>query len=283
MRARRRERPGADLRGRSRPRARRGLPGTGDRVFATARLHGGWRSGQRPPAILCSLATDCARSAGGPQGRRPVRIVADTLACRRSRPARLRGRVVRALRGRGADRHRARTAPASRRCSPILAGRLRAAVGTVAVSGMGRGARLPGVRPLRRAPRRPEGRRSRRRRTSPSRKLLLGDAGARAARRPGGARPGSRRRRCRSPGCRPASAGGVALARLLVARRPLWLLDEPTAALDRRAQEAVTALIARPSGGGWARDRGDAPAARARGAAGTAARVLRMTRGLSSP
>jgi heme exporter protein A len=35
----------------------------------------------------------------------------------------------------------------------------------------------------------------------------------------------------------------VALARLLVARRPLWLLDEPTAALDVPAQERLIALM----------------------------------------
>jgi heme exporter protein A len=35
----------------------------------------------------------------------------------------------------------------------------------------------------------------------------------------------------------------VALARLIVARRPLWLLDEPTAALDAAAQETLFALM----------------------------------------
>jgi heme exporter protein A len=35
----------------------------------------------------------------------------------------------------------------------------------------------------------------------------------------------------------------VALARLLVARRPLWLLDEPTAALDAAAQDLLTGLM----------------------------------------
>ena len=35
----------------------------------------------------------------------------------------------------------------------------------------------------------------------------------------------------------------VALARLLVARRPLWLLDEPAAALDAAAQKTLEALI----------------------------------------
>lgn len=35
----------------------------------------------------------------------------------------------------------------------------------------------------------------------------------------------------------------VALARLLVARRPVWLLDEPTSALDTAAQATVAGLI----------------------------------------
>jgi heme exporter protein A len=35
----------------------------------------------------------------------------------------------------------------------------------------------------------------------------------------------------------------VALARLLVARRPLWLLDEPTSALDAAAQEILFGLM----------------------------------------
>jgi heme exporter protein A len=34
----------------------------------------------------------------------------------------------------------------------------------------------------------------------------------------------------------------LALARLIVARRPLWLLDEPTTALDANAQSRVSAL-----------------------------------------
>jgi heme exporter protein A len=37
----------------------------------------------------------------------------------------------------------------------------------------------------------------------------------------------------------------VALARLLVCRRPLWLLDEPTAALDIAAQGVLAGLMAR--------------------------------------
>ncbi len=36
----------------------------------------------------------------------------------------------------------------------------------------------------------------------------------------------------------------VALARLLVARRPLWLLDEPSTALDRAAQEMLGKIMA---------------------------------------
>jgi heme exporter protein A len=42
----------------------------------------------------------------------------------------------------------------------------------------------------------------------------------------------------------------VALARLLVARRPLWLLDEPTTALDAAAQAAFTAIAQRFMGEG---------------------------------
>jgi heme exporter protein A len=37
----------------------------------------------------------------------------------------------------------------------------------------------------------------------------------------------------------------VALARLLVAERPLWLLDEPATALDAAAQGALTAILQR--------------------------------------
>src|SRR6202034_2996901 len=43
----------------------------------------------------------------------------------------------------------------------------------------------------------------------------------------------------------------VALARLLVAQRPLWLLDEPTTALDAAAQGALAAIMrAHLKGGG---------------------------------
>jgi len=35
----------------------------------------------------------------------------------------------------------------------------------------------------------------------------------------------------------------IALARLLVARRPLWLLDEPTSALDAASQETLLGLM----------------------------------------
>lgn len=35
----------------------------------------------------------------------------------------------------------------------------------------------------------------------------------------------------------------VALARLMVAKRPLWLLDEPTTALDAAAQSALAAIM----------------------------------------
>ena len=37
----------------------------------------------------------------------------------------------------------------------------------------------------------------------------------------------------------------MALARLLVAERPLWLLDEPATALDAAAQGALTAILQR--------------------------------------
>jgi heme exporter protein A len=42
----------------------------------------------------------------------------------------------------------------------------------------------------------------------------------------------------------------VALARLLVAHRPLWLLDEPTTALDAAAQGAFAAIMRTYLGGG---------------------------------
>jgi heme exporter protein A len=35
----------------------------------------------------------------------------------------------------------------------------------------------------------------------------------------------------------------IAIARLLVTRRPLWLLDEPTAGLDRRSEDRFAALM----------------------------------------
>ena len=35
----------------------------------------------------------------------------------------------------------------------------------------------------------------------------------------------------------------LGLARLLLAERPLWLLDEPTASLDSAAQEALTGAV----------------------------------------
>ncbi|MCJ2015411.1 heme ABC exporter ATP-binding protein CcmA [Methylobacterium sp. J-076] len=42
----------------------------------------------------------------------------------------------------------------------------------------------------------------------------------------------------------------VALARLLVCARPLWLLDEPTAALDTASQEVLAGLMAEHRAGG---------------------------------
>jgi heme exporter protein A len=35
----------------------------------------------------------------------------------------------------------------------------------------------------------------------------------------------------------------IAIARLLVSHRPLWLLDEPTAGLDRRSEDRFAALM----------------------------------------
>ena len=42
----------------------------------------------------------------------------------------------------------------------------------------------------------------------------------------------------------------VAIARLLIAPRPIWLLDEPTAALDAAAEATLGRLIARHRSGG---------------------------------
>jgi heme exporter protein A len=42
----------------------------------------------------------------------------------------------------------------------------------------------------------------------------------------------------------------IAIARLLVSRRPLWLLDEPTAGLDRRSEERFSRLMAGHLGAG---------------------------------
>ena len=53
--------------------------------------------------------------------------------------------------------------------------------------------------------------------------------------------------------CRYLSAGQrrrLALARLLVSKRPLWLLDEPFAALDTSGQALVAHLMARHCGNG---------------------------------
>ena len=48
--------------------------------------------------------------------------------------------------------------------------------------------------------------------------------------------------------CRPGRSGGWVLRALLLAERPVWLLDEPTASLDGAAQEALTARRERAPG-----------------------------------
>ena len=47
-----------------------------------------------------------------------------------------------------------------------------------------------------------------------------------------------------------ASLQRLGLARLLVSQRPLWLLDEPFAALDTSGQQLVGQLMARHCGAG---------------------------------
>ncbi len=42
----------------------------------------------------------------------------------------------------------------------------------------------------------------------------------------------------------------LSIARLVAVKRPLWLLDEPTTALDRAAQERLTALMGQHLAGG---------------------------------
>jgi heme exporter protein A len=62
----------------------------------------------------------------------------------------------------------------------------------------------------------------------------------------------------------------LSLARLLTVRRPLWLLDEPTAALDAAGQELFTGLIRDHLG------RGGLVVAATHGPLGIAARELRL-------
>ena len=62
----------------------------------------------------------------------------------------------------------------------------------------------------------------------------------------------------------------VALARLLVARRPFWLLDEPAAALDTASQQMLCGLMDEH------RERGGAILAATHGPLGIAAREVRI-------
>ena len=67
--------------------------------------------------------------------------------------------------------------------------------------------------------------------------------GRAAAGRAGRGRPATRWPTCRPPTSRPASGGGCRIARLVAVQRPIWLLDEPTAALDREAQDTLAELM----------------------------------------
>ena len=91
--------------------------------------------------------------------------------------------------------------------------------------------------------------------------LLGGDAG----RRPRRLRPRPHRRPPGAAAARPASAAASALARLLLAPRRLWLLDEPTAALDADGEARLDALLAAPTAppaaSRWSRPTRRSPAA----------------------
>jgi heme exporter protein A len=81
-----------------------------------------------------------------------------------------------------------------------------------------------------------------------TRALLGGDSGATGAALPrlGLAKLATLPARMLSAGQRRR----LALARLLVAKRPLWLLDEPMSALDAEGQEAFTSIAAEHLAGG---------------------------------
>ncbi len=75
---------------------------------------------------------------------------------------------------------------------------------------------------------------------------------------------GHRIRRAAVPGAQRRRAGPVALARVLAQRAPLLLLDEPTAALDLKHQEAVLRAVP-GAGAGGGRGGGRAARSGARG------------------
>ena len=75
----------------------------------------------------------------------------------------------------------------------------------------------------------------------------------------------------------------LGLARLLLARRPLWLLDEPTVSLDAASVATLAGIVKEHLAGGGMVDRRHARAARARRRARAAARAGRAAACRGSP